>query len=116
MTKKTKTKDKKISFAALLTLVMSALSLVIIGTVTYALSSNFGGLLSQSVITGVERASTQITSSVQGRIDETVETLDVMKNKLKTDGQALDSAANAALELDRNINAVMIYAEDGSII
>ena len=116
MTKKTKTKDKKISFAALLTLVMSSLSLVIIGTVTYALSSNFGGLLSQSVITGVERASTQITSSVQGRIDETVETLDVMKNKLKTDGQALDSAANAALELDRNINAVMIYAEDGSII
>lgn len=107
---------KKISFAALLTVVMSALSLVIIGAVTYSLSSNFGNLLSQSVMTGVERASAQITSSVEGRIAETVETLDVLKNKLKTDAAALDAAASSTLEIDRNVNAVIIYDEEGGVI
>ena len=44
---------KKISFAALIAVVMSALSFVIIAAMASVLSSSFGDLLSRSAITGV---------------------------------------------------------------
>lgn len=107
---------KKISFAALIAIVMSALSFVIIAAMASVLSSSFGDLLSRSAITGVESAAEQIALSVQRQIDETIETLDILKRKLKTDAAALDVAANSALELDRNINAIIVYDEGGNIL
>ena len=107
---------KKISFAALIAVVMSALSFVIIAAMASVLSSSFGDLLSRSAITGVESAAEQIALSVQRQIDETIETLDILKRKLKTDAAALDVAANSALELDRNINAIIVYDEGGNIL
>lgn len=107
---------KKISFAALIAIVMSALSFVIIAAMASVLSSSFGDLLSRSAITGVESAAEQIALSVQRQIDETIETLDILKRKLKTDDAALDVAANSALELDRNINAIIVYDEGGNIL
>ena len=74
---------KKISFAALIAIVMSALSFVIIAAMASVLSSSFGDLLSRSAITGVESAAEQIALSVQRQIDETIETLDILKRKLK---------------------------------
>lgn len=114
--KKAEKPRKKISFAALIAVVMSALSFVIIAAMASVLSSSFGDLLSRSAITGVESAAEQIALSVQRQIDETIETLDILKGKLKTDAAALDVAANSALELDRNINAIIVYDEGGNIL
>ena len=107
---------KKISFAALIAVVMSALSFVIIAAMASVLSSSFGDLLSRSAITGVESAAEQIALSVQRQIDETIETLDILKGKLKTDAAALDVAANSALELDRNINEIIVATNNNGIV